>query len=244
MPKNDEFVPAICGPYSWTLANDVQCTLGSGQPQVQLSLFECMTDDRLPAGMTALRGDSLLAYVVETVPAWGIMLPDSTMQTLSASVRREILKTRRQMACEPAQLCTAGYEGRTVDAVFSSLVRNNVRTLADVRSNPDSNRHGFDADSLGRISSLCGITYLGMPDMGIPYAERCGLAAGSDRSGLFRRYMESLPAKHSRTEQIAASLQAGSAVLMCFERDPDSCHRKVLQQYIAEAYGVPAGPEL
>ena len=59
---------------------------------------------------------------------------------------------------------TIGYEGRSVDAFFSRLLRLRLSGVIDVRSNPVSRKYGFAARSMTEIGKKLASTIVTSPN--------------------------------------------------------------------------------
>ena len=124
-------------------------------------------------------------------------------------------------------LCTVGYEGRTLESYFNILLKSKVTVLCDVRRNPISRKYGFSKTLLSRTCDRLGIQYVHLPDLGIESKIRRGLKTQSQFNALFKMYEQTiLPCQTEKLELIHSWLHAGDNVaLTCYEHEASQCHR-------------------
>ncbi|WP_027315408.1 DUF488 domain-containing protein [Microvirga flocculans] len=131
---------------------------------------------------------------------------------------------------------TIGYEGADVDCFLATLKDAGVETLADVRAVALSRKRGFSKSALRDALSDQGIGYRHFIALGTPKEGRQAARAGDGE--LMRRIycdevLTSEPAQEALRE--LETLAATQPIcLLCFERDPATCHRRVLAQRLAE----------
>lgn len=65
-------------------------------------------------------------------------------------------------------LFTIGYEGSSLDGYLNRLIKNNVRTLIDLRRNPLSRKYGFSKKTLAETVKKLGIDYVHIPELASP----------------------------------------------------------------------------
>jgi uncharacterized protein (DUF488 family) len=120
----------------------------------------------------------------------------------------------------------AGLGSRSVEALAGMLGRTRVRTVVDVRRYPGSERHGhLDARVLHPALAAAGYDVLDLGDL-----------LGGDRPGGFPRYMRTGGFARGLDVLERAAALAGSAVVLCAERDHRRCHRRFLAEAL-EARG-------
>ena len=122
---------------------------------------------------------------------------------------------------------------------LNRLIKNDVKVLVDVRSNPLSMKFGFSKTQLKRFCASLNIDYLHIPEVGILSAQRRELNSQSDYDILFDTYQKSnLKETVSYQEQILNLLRQKKRIAMtCFEADICQCHRKHLANAIAKLPG-------
>lgn len=127
------------------------------------------------------------------------------------------------------RIFTIGYERATQAELIAALQKAGVRCLADVRAVPLSRRPGFSKNVL--TAGLCeaGIDYVGFKALGTPPDGRDAARKG-DLERLIRIYRAQLddPAAIVQAAQLQELAAKHPTALLCFEREPTTCHRSVL----------------
>jgi uncharacterized protein (DUF488 family) len=124
---------------------------------------------------------------------------------------------------------TIGYQGATPETLIASLKAAGVATLVDVRAVALSRKRGFSKRALREALLEAGIGYLHLVDLGTPKAGRDAARAG-DRAMLERVYAEQMEREEAQAALTELEAVAGDrpVCLLCFERDPELCHRRIL----------------
>jgi hypothetical protein len=135
-----------------------------------------------------------------------------------------------QMPC----LFTIGYEGLSVDAYLDLLISNNVAVLVDVRKNPLSMKYGFSKTKLSNFAKMGEITYIHIPDLGVPSNLRQNLHSAMDYQHLFDFYSSHiLPGCTEALQKLKEVLSDyGRVAITCFEADHRFCHRHKIAEYL------------
>jgi uncharacterized protein (DUF488 family) len=134
------------------------------------------------------------------------------------------------------QVFTIGYEGADVDRFLTTLKDAGVATLADVRAVALSRKREFSKSALRDALAGQGIGYEHFIRLGTPKEGRQAARAG-DGALMRRIYCEEVLTTEPAQEafrNLEALAQAQPICLLCFERDPENCHRRVLAQRLAE----------
>jgi uncharacterized protein (DUF488 family) len=128
-------------------------------------------------------------------------------------------------------LFTIGYQGLEPDALVAALTEAGVSTLADVRVKPHSRKPGFSGRSLNERLEGAGIGYVGLK----------GLGYAGDMAGMRRAYAAHLESAAALPDYAALKSLAldEDVCLLCFEADPNDCHRLVLAEKLAADTGLP-----
>lgn len=137
----------------------------------------------------------------------------------------------------PQVLLTLGYEGLDIESFVAKLRDTDTRALADVRKNPVSRKKGFSKRALSERLAVAGIEYRHFAALGVPSQNRRDLDPSRPETytALFDYYeTEILPAAAESLDALQQLLQFhGRVALMCFEADPDFCHRSRLADILA-----------
>jgi uncharacterized protein (DUF488 family) len=124
-------------------------------------------------------------------------------------------------------LFTIGYEQALPGAVLSELKRAKVDLLVDTRAVAASRRLGFSKRQLAAALDEAGIAYLHLQRLGTPAQGRQAARSG-DLDTLWRIYDAHIktPEAQGALGELIALIKAGKRVcLLCYERDPNECHR-------------------
>jgi len=132
-------------------------------------------------------------------------------------------------------LYTIGYEGLSIDSFVQHLIGNNITCLVDVRKIAFSMRREFCKTNLLNALQEAGITYIRMAEVGIPSKKRKELLPLGEKDELFAWYKENiLPQCPSYASHIADLVSKENIALMCYEKDPNDCHRSLFATYCKE----------
>ncbi len=138
------------------------------------------------------------------------------------------------------ELFTIGYEGCTIADVLGALAAARVGLLIDIRAVPRSRKPGFSKRQLAAALDERGIRYVHLQALGTPKPGRDAVRAGHPErmEVIFRAHME---ADHSLAELADATGLARTerVCLLCFERDPMQCHRRIVAEMITAETGQP-----
>jgi uncharacterized protein (DUF488 family) len=135
-------------------------------------------------------------------------------------------------------LATIGYEGTTIDTVLTSLRDANVGLLIDVRAVAQSRKPGFSKRQLAAALDEVGIAYVHLQALGTPKPGRDAVRAGHPErmEPIFREHMTSDRSQAELAQAKQLTLER-SACLLCFERDHNTCHRRLVAEMIVAETG-------
>jgi uncharacterized protein (DUF488 family) len=135
-------------------------------------------------------------------------------------------------------LATIGYEGTTIDTVLATLRDARVRLLIDVRAVAQSRKPGFSKRQLAAALDGAGIAYVHLQGLGTPKPGRDAVRAGHPErmEVIFREHMTSDRAQ-AELEQAKDLARQRHACLLCFERDHNTCHRRLVAEMIVAETG-------
>ncbi len=131
-------------------------------------------------------------------------------------------------------LFTIGYEGIPLEEYLVRLLKNDVKALVDVRSNPLSMKYGFSKTLLKRYCESLGIKYIHIAEVGIRSEQRQELNTQADYDELFAVYRnQNLTRTKKEQIRILDLLRENKRIaLTCFEANVCQCHRKHLAEAI------------
>ncbi|MCL6432424.1 MAG: DUF488 domain-containing protein [Anaerolineae bacterium] len=239
-----DFLPYRYGPFSFEAQRDVDKLVEAGliggntlQVRANAGLTASLIDQDLPASTKsavmdilarygALRTTELLASVYSRYPWYA-----------SQSLRG---RSRRMQVLSSPAIYTIGYEGRSIDRFLNDVLRSGIVRLIDVRSNPFSYKYGFSKNLLRVLAGRVGLDYVHIPELGIPSDLRQGIKAPGDRQRLFDHYQDKILSQVTGClDRVARLLRSAPAALLCFEADPQDCHRGRLAIQLAAITGLP-----
>ena len=132
-------------------------------------------------------------------------------------------------------LFTIGYEGADPERFLTALKGAGVAVLADVRAVAFSRKRGFSKSLLRDSLEREGLDYRHYVALGTPKAGRDAARAG-DAGTLRRIYCDEVlttEAAGAAVEELADLARTRPVCLLCFERDPAQCHRRLLAERLA-----------
>ncbi len=133
------------------------------------------------------------------------------------------------------QIFTIGYEGLDAEQLGGILRDAGVGVLADVRAVANSRKRGFSKGVLAASLQEAGLGYAHLRSLGTPKSGRQAARAG-DAALLRRIYCEEVldtAAGQTALDELSALAEAAPLCLLCFERDPSVCHRRILSERLA-----------
>lgn len=136
-------------------------------------------------------------------------------------------------------LFTIGYEKAPLGDVLRTLKQAKVELLIDTRAVAASRRAGFSKRMLAASLEEQGIEYLHLQKLGTPAAGREAARSG-DFKKLWRIYDKHIKTMAAREEldELASLLRKGRRLcLLCYERNPEECHRSRIAGLIHERTG-------
>lgn len=128
---------------------------------------------------------------------------------------------------------TIGYEGTNQNKLVQTLKVVGVKVLADIRAVPISRKKGFSKGALQNRLETEGIDYFHFLDLGDPKPGR-----DAARSGKVEAFRKIYTAHLLQDQQQLALLtlmeiaKSAPTCLLCFERDPTSCHRSIVAEHL------------
>ena len=136
-----------------------------------------------------------------------------------------------------AAIFTIGYEGLSLQQFIARLKKFNVRYLVDVRENPLSRKKGFSKTSLKSILEAEDIQYAHFRALGSPFRLRYRLRQDGDYDSFFSAYSEHLLNNQEALVELYSYVINGTTCIMCFEKNPEKCHRSMVALKILKHYG-------
>lgn len=240
-----DFFPHQYGNFSLTLTHDknrlADLGLLTSQSDFQLKEGQAYLDqlenrDRivlhaLSTEIGNIRGENLLYKTYLEAPHYAVR-SQIAPQILKESEYRQVSAywNTNQTPC----LFTVGYEGLSIDAYLDWLISQNISALIDVRKNPLSMKYGFSKKKLSDFTKLAGITYIHIPDLGVPSHLRQNLGSPADYQELFDFYSSRILPNHmeaiGRLKEMIDHYRR--VAITCFEANYHFCHRHKVTEYL------------
>jgi uncharacterized protein (DUF488 family) len=135
-------------------------------------------------------------------------------------------------------LLTIGYQATTLAHVLTALRDAEVAHLLDIRAVPQSRKPGFSKRQLAAALDQAGIAYVHLQGLGTPKPGRDAVRAGHPErmEVIFREHMTSDRAQ-AELAQAKDLTRERRACLLCFERDHNTCHRRLVAEMIVAETG-------
>ena len=124
---------------------------------------------------------------------------------------------------------TIGYEGTTQADFIAALAAAGVEQVIDVRAVPLSRKPGFSKNILANSLAEAGMTYVHLKALGTPPEGREAARKGrqADLERIYAGQID-LPEAIVAGEQLRDLAAERPSALLCFEREPGGCHRRLL----------------
>ena len=132
------------------------------------------------------------------------------------------------------RIFTIGYENATMGDFIAALTSAGVGQVIDVRAVPNSRRPGFSKTPLRNALAEAGIDYVHLRALGTPADGRAAARAGrhEELKRIYAGQLE-LPEAIAEGAQMLALAAEKPSALLCYEREPEHCHRTLLLEWNA-----------
>lgn len=145
------------------------------------------------------------------------------------------------------RICTIGFSGRSAERFFVALKQAGVQRLIDIRRSNNTLYCGFtrQRDLPYLLDRLCGIDYLHEPQFA-PSEEllrhyQARLKANKKDAGAWPEFVERFTAEiRERPVRDLFRQHTGgltTVCLLCTEKAPEHCHRRLLAEYLRDQLG-------
>jgi uncharacterized protein (DUF488 family) len=144
------------------------------------------------------------------------------------------------MAKATPPLFTIGYEQSRPGPVLKALKDARVQLLVDTRAVTASRKPGFSKRQLAAsLDEIC-IRYLHLQKLGTPAEGRNAARLGDMKELLriYNRHLKTHDAVEAMDELISIVRSGQRVCLLCFERDPNHCHRSRIAEIVAKRTGA------
>lgn len=134
-------------------------------------------------------------------------------------------------------LFTIGYEGRNVEDFTNRLKDYGIQTLVDVRDIPLSRKKGFSKTPLAEYLQEEGIEYIHIKKLGSPKLLRDKVREDGNYEYFYKEYTTYIRSQGESVEALYKIVTNTNACIMCYEREPDSCHRRAVAEEVKKRDG-------
>lgn len=134
------------------------------------------------------------------------------------------------------KLASIGYETDTQNGLIKRLQAAEVELVVDVRAVASSRKAGFSKTLLGNSLNAEGVDYLHLRALGTPKPGREAARAGrvDEMRRIFEAHLEE-PEAQLALAQATDLAKRKRIALLCYEDDPNCCHRKIVADRIRES---------
>ncbi len=223
------FLPYKYGPYSFEIFHDIDnfekenyvsqtnTTISFENKKIIISPALKYSISHIISKYGSMNNKNLINYVYQNYPEYTIFSEIDKQQEYNK---------------DQTGIYTIGYQGKSIDKFLHNLIKEKIHILVDIRYNPWSMKYGFTKNIL---KSLCGrikIDYCHIPELGIPGSMRQQLVSKKDYDELFKKYKIHLKNQQKQIDKLNKQAKTKRLALMCFEEDPNFCHRHVLAKHL------------
>lgn len=133
---------------------------------------------------------------------------------------------------------TIGYEGLEIGGFLSLLRLHNIETVVDIREFPVSRKPGFSKNGLASSLQQAGFGYVHKVRLGCPKSIRERYHTDRDWLRYTRGFLEYLNTQDEAIIELAAMAARANCALLCYEKDPNFCHRSLVADAVKKLAGA------
>jgi uncharacterized protein (DUF488 family) len=137
----------------------------------------------------------------------------------------QLLEEKRKIGTQQTELYTIGYEGRDIEEFALDLKNFGIQVLVDVRDLPFSRKKGFSKTPLSQYLQEFDIEYIHLKSLGSPKDLRDKVRNDGDYEYFHKEYSAYIQSQKETIEELYEIVLNNNSCLMCYERNPYSCHR-------------------
>ncbi|MCO8312015.1 DUF488 domain-containing protein [Pseudomonas mandelii] len=132
---------------------------------------------------------------------------------------------------------TAGYEGLTIEAFIARLKQAQIDKVLDVREYPLSRKKGFSKKAFAEYLAIAGISYEHSPPLGCPKPIRNRYKEDGDWCVYSRDFRTYIRTQDAVLDKLVSSTAGQRICMVCYEADPNFCHRSLIAEAAQELDG-------
>jgi uncharacterized protein (DUF488 family) len=135
------------------------------------------------------------------------------------------------------QLYTIGYQQTSLADFLEKLTSESIELVLDVREVAWSRRVGFSGKQIAASLNQKSIEYIHEPKLGTPRNIRQRYKVSGDPISFRDEYAQHLATLGELMESYADLIGSKRVCLLCFEREPELCHRSILSERFRVTHG-------
>ncbi len=124
---------------------------------------------------------------------------------------------------------TLGYEGLSLKKFKEILKKYRIQQVIDVRNTPWSANPVFRSGYLDKVLEEAGIFYYNIPRVGAPKSLR-NIITSDGYEAFFEKYRRYLRNQRKAFKLLMKLINNGRTLLLCYEKDWNICHRKIIAE--------------
>jgi uncharacterized protein (DUF488 family) len=133
---------------------------------------------------------------------------------------------------------TIGYEGLDIERFIDLLAKQGVETVVDIRELPLSRKPGFSKRALQAELNASGREYVHLVELGCPRDVRDQYKEDGNWKNYTKGFLKHLKGQQESVAELAALATSTSCALLCYEADPNYCHRSMVADAVGELAGM------
>jgi uncharacterized protein (DUF488 family) len=133
---------------------------------------------------------------------------------------------------------TIGYERLSPAAFLSLLAAHGIETVVDIREVALSRKPGFSKTALANLLSVSGFEYVHMMELGCPKPVRDRYREDGDWKRYTKGFMKHMKTQDLAIAQLSNLVMQSSCALLCYEADPNVCHRSIVAHAVRDHCGA------
>jgi|SRR5579859_3017251 len=135
-------------------------------------------------------------------------------------------------------LSTIGYQHHSPETFLDVLQQAGIARVIDIRQLPFSRKRGFSKKALQQALAEQQIDYMHLPALGTPKPLRDEVRRSHDYASFFAAMEALIAAQPAAVQQALDLALERPSALLCFEADPQCCHRLVVARALLQRAGT------
>ncbi|MDM8551759.1 DUF488 domain-containing protein [Desulfobacterales bacterium HSG2] len=136
------------------------------------------------------------------------------------------------------KLFTIGFTKKSAEKFFTMLSKAGVKRVVDVRLNNSSQLAGFaKRDDLRYfLKTICDVDYIHIPELAPTKEILDEYKKNKGDWSVYEPRFLSLMAERNIEDEMTGKITDGDC-LLCSEKEPDECHRRLVAEYLNDKWG-------